>query len=199
MIMVEHHISVGPVAGSSGGKSIFNFLPTLIGIIQTFFFYLTSKNSKKTDRMSMKKTTIQFRKKYPIRKNSILVFFSVLKCILTLTYVAGNPNNSGRIGKNQKNKFFLSEIFPSENKNTKFVNSVKFLSKKCLQNPPPLKNREKSAPLPPVAKTEGFSVGKLGVKTISISPPPNWEGGGQKGNGRSSPPVAPCHLIKVSM
>ena len=82
--------------------------------------------------MSTKKTTIQFRKKNPIRKNSILVFFSVLKCILTFIYDAGNPNNSGKIGKNQKNKIFLSEILPSENKNTKFVNSVKFLPTKCF-------------------------------------------------------------------
>ena len=176
--MVEHHISVGPVAGSSGGKSIFNFLPTLIGIIQTFFFYLTSKNSKKTDRMSMKKTTIQFRKKYPIRKNSILVFFSVLKCVLTLIYDAGNPNNSGKIGKNQKNKIFLSEIFPSENKNTKFVNSVKFLSKKCLQNPPPPKKSKKICTPPPCCKNRGFLSGEIGCKDNFNLPPPKREGGG---------------------
>ena len=66
MNMVEHHISVGPEAGSSVGKNIFNFLPTLIGIIQTFLYDLTSKNLKKTNRMTTKKTTIQFRKKNPI-------------------------------------------------------------------------------------------------------------------------------------
>ena len=135
--MVEHHISIGPVVGSSGGKNIFTFLPTLLGIIQSFFFYPASKISQKTDRISMKKTTIQSRKKYPVRKNSILVFFSVLGCVFTLICVAGNPNNSGRIGKNQKNKIFFSEIFPSENKNSKIVNFVKFHPTKCLQNPPP--------------------------------------------------------------
>ena len=129
---------MGPVVGSSGGKNIFIFLPTLLGIIQTFFFYSASKISQKTDRISMKKTAIQSRKKYPIRKNSILVFFSVLKCVLTLIYVAGNPNNSGRIGKNQKNKIFFPEIFPSENKNSKIVKFVKIHPTECLQNPPPI-------------------------------------------------------------
>ena len=47
MNMVAHHISVGPEAGSSVGKNIFNFLPTLIGIIQTILFHLSSENLKK--------------------------------------------------------------------------------------------------------------------------------------------------------
>ena len=140
MNMVAHHISLGPEAGSSVGKNNFNFLPTLIGITQIFLFYSTSKNSKKTNCMPRKKTTIQSWKKNPIRKNSILVFFGVLICVLTVSYDAGNPNNSGKIGKNRKNKIFLSEILPSENKNTKFVKSEKFSSKKCLKDPPPLKN-----------------------------------------------------------
>ena len=123
MIMVEHHISMGPVVGSSGGKNIFTFLPTLLGIIQTFFFYSASKISQKTNRILLKKTTIHFRKN-PIQKNAIFFFFSVLVCVFTLTCVAGNPNNSGRIGKNQKNKIFCSEIFPSENKNSKIVKFV---------------------------------------------------------------------------
>ena len=136
--MVAHHISLGPEAGSSVGKNNFNFLPTLIGITQIILFYSTSKNSKKTNCMPRKKTTIQFWEKNPIRKNSILVFFSVFICVLTFSYDAGNPNNSGKIGKNRKNKIFLSEILPSENKNTKFVKSEKFSSKKCLKDPPPL-------------------------------------------------------------
>ena len=102
--MVAHHISLGPEAGSSVGKNNFNFLPTLIGITQIFLFYSTSKNSKKTNCMPRKKTTIQSLKKNPIRKNSILVFFGVLICVLTVSYDAGNPNNSGKIGKNRKNK-----------------------------------------------------------------------------------------------
>ena len=140
MNMVAHHISLGPEAGSSVGKNNFNFLPTLIGITNIFLFYSTSKNSKKTNRMPMKKSTIQSLKKNPIRKNSFIVFFYVLICMLTVSYDAGNPDIGGKIGKNRKNKTFLVEILPFENKNTKFVKSEKFSSKKCLKDPPPLKN-----------------------------------------------------------
>ena len=176
MNMVAHHISLGPEAGSSVGKNIFILLPTLIGIIQTFLHDLASKNLKKTNRMTTKKTTIQFRKKNPIRKNSILVFFSVLKCVLTFIYDAGNPNNSGKIGKNQKNKIFLSEILPSENKNTKFVNSVNFLSKKCLQDPPPPKKSKKICTPPPCCKNRGFLSGEIGCKDNFNLPPPQLGG-----------------------
>ena len=176
--MVAHHISLGPEAGSSVGKNNFNFLPTLIGITQIFLFYSTSKNSKKTNCMPRKKTTIQFWKKNPIRKNSILVFFSVLICVLTFSYDAGNPNNSGKIGKNRKNKIFLSEILPSENKNTKFVKSEKFSSKKCLKDPPPPKKLKKNRTPPPRCKNRGFLSGEIGCKDNFNLPPPNWEGGG---------------------
>ena len=104
--MVEHHISMGPVVGSSGGKNILIFLPTLLVIIQTFIFHSASKISQKTNRISMKKTTIQSRKN-SIQKNAIFFFFSVLVCVFTLTGVAGNPNNSGKIGKNQKNRIVV--------------------------------------------------------------------------------------------
>ena len=151
MIMVEHHISMGPVVGSSGGKNILIFLPTLLGIIQTFIFHSASKILQKTNRISMKKTAIQSRKN-PIQKNAIFFFFSVLVCVFTLTCVAGNPNNSGKIGKNQKNRISFFEMFTTENKNSKVVKSVKIQPKKCLQNPPPQKNQEKSSP-PPIAKS----------------------------------------------
>ena len=150
MIMVEHHISRGPVVGSSGGKNIFIFLPTLLGIIQTFIFHSASKISQKTNRISMKNTTIQSRKN-PIQKNAIFFFLSVLVCVFTLTCVAGNPNNSGKIGKNQKNRISFFEMFTTENKNSKVVKFVKIQPKKCLQNPPPpQKNQEKSSPPPPL-------------------------------------------------
>ena len=90
--------------------------------------------------MPKKKTTIQSLEKNPIRKNYFLVFFCASLCLLTVSYDAGNPNNSGKKEKNRKNKTFLAEILPFENKNTKFVKSEKFSSKKCLKNPPPLKN-----------------------------------------------------------
>ena len=119
--------------------------------------------------------------------------------MLTVSYDAGNPDIGGKIGKNRKNKTFLVENLPFENKNTKFVKSEKFSSKKCLKDPPPPKKSKKICTPPPCCKNRGFLSGEIGCKDNFNPPPPNWEGGGQSGNGRSSPPVAPCHLIKVSM
>ena len=144
--MVEHHISIGPEVGSSGGKNILLFLPTLFGIIQSFNFYSARKNPQKTNRIS-EKTTIQLRKNL-MQKNAIFFFFSVLVCVFTLTCVAGNPNNSGKIGKNQKNRISFFDMFTTENKNSKVVKSVKIQPKKCLQNPPPKKTKKNSHPPP---------------------------------------------------
>ena len=60
MIMVEHHISMGPVVGCSGGKNILFFLPTLLGIIQTFIFIRQVKIRKKL---------IVFQRKKPLGPN----------------------------------------------------------------------------------------------------------------------------------
>ena len=162
---------MGPVVGSSGGKNILIFLPTLLGIIQTFIFYSESKNSQKTNRISEKKTTIQFRKNL-IQKNAIFFFFSVLVCILTLMCVAGNPSNSGKIGKIQKNRISFFDMFTTENKNSKVVKSVKIQPKKCLQNPPPQKKPRKIPPLPPHFKILGFFSGEKGCKDNFNLPPP---------------------------
>ena len=148
--MVEHHISIGPEVGSSGGKNILLFLPTLFGIIQSFNFYSARKNPQKTNRIS-EKTTIQFRKNL-MHKNAIFFNFSVLVCIFTLMCIVVNPSTSGKFGKNRKNRISQFENFSTENKNSKVVKFVKIQPKKCLQNPPPQKKSRKIL-TPPIAKS----------------------------------------------